>query len=185
MEDGELLKLLKNDPDAGMERLIDQYAGLVYSVVGSRLDPAFCLSSDREDCVADAFSRFYSELSRYDPEKSGIGSWLCVIARNLAINLSKKRRAEAGVPDGETSLSRIPDDEVFESEADEAELRREVIKAVENLGEPDSSIIFRKYYYGESSKQIAEELGISVANVDTRTHRALKKLKTLLGGSEG
>ena len=64
------------------------------------------------------------------------------------------------------------------------ELRREVIKAVEELGEPDSSIIFRKFYYGESSKDIAKAVGLTVSNVDTRTHRALNKLRKMFGGNE-
>ena len=47
----------------------------------------------------------------------------------------------------------------------------------------DSSILIRKYYLGQSSKTIAEELGMSVSNVDTRTHRAIMKLRTAMGGN--
>lgn len=78
----------------------------------------------------------------------------------------------------------VADDVIIDSELAEDELRREVIKAVEDLGEPDSSIIFRKFYYGESSKDIAKAVGLTVSNVDTRTHRALNKLRKLFGGNE-
>ena len=185
MEDKKLLRLLHKDPNAGMEQLLNQYTGLVYAVVKSKLDGSFYVSSDLEDCVADVFSKFYTELADYDPTMSSIKSYLCVIARNHAINIAKRRSLEGGISlDDEASLLQVADDVMIDSELVDEELRREVIRAVEDLGEPDSSIIFRKYYYGESSKEIAKALGLSVSNVDTRAHRALNKLRKLFGGSE-
>ena len=185
MEDKRLLRLLHKDPNAGMEQLLNQYTGLVYAVVKGKLDGSFHVSSDLEDCVADVFSKFYTELADYDPAMSSIKSYLCVIARNYAINVAKKRSLEGGISlDDGQSLLQVADDVAIDSELADEELRREVIKAVEDLGEPDSSIIFRKYYYGESSKEIAKATGLSVSNVDTRTHRALNKLREMFGGNE-
>ncbi len=168
-----------------MERLMNQYTGLVYAVVKSKLDDSYYVSSDIEDCVTDVFSKFYAELSDYDPKISSIKTYLCVIARNQAINVSKRRNLEGGISlDDEQSLLQVADDVMIDSELAEGELRREVIKAVEDLGEPDSSIIFRKFYYGESSKDIAKAVGLTVSNVDTRTHRALNKLRKMFGGNE-
>ena len=53
MEDTKLLRLLHKDPNAGMEQLMNQYAGLVYAVVRGRLADSLYVSSDIEDCVAD------------------------------------------------------------------------------------------------------------------------------------
>ena len=185
MEDNKLLRLLHKDPNAGMEQLMNQYTGLVYAVVKSKLTDSNSVSSDIEDCVADVFSKFYTELSAYDPEESSIKSYLCVIARNHAINIAKKRYLSGKISlDDEQTLLQFADDVTIESELTEDELRREVIKAVEDLGEPDTSIIFRKFYYGESSKEIAEAIGMTVSNVDTRTHRALEKLRKMFGGNE-
>ncbi len=185
MEDKKLLRLLHKDPNRGMEQLLDQYTGLVYAVVKSKLDGSYYVSSDIEDCVADVFSKFFGSLADYDPTMSSIKSYLCVIARNHAINVAKRRSLEGGISlDDEQSLSEIADDVMLESELSEDELRRRVLRAVEDLGEPDSSIIFRKYYYGESSKEIAKALGLSVSNVDTRAHRALNKLRKMFGGNE-
>lgn len=185
MEDNKLLRLLHKDPNAGMEQLMNQYTGLVYAVVKSKLAGSYYVSSDIEDCVADVFSKFYMELSGYDPALSGIKSYLCVIARNHAINVLKKRSLNGGISlDDEQTFLQAADEVMIDSELAEDELRREVIKAVENLGEPDSSILFRKFYYGESSKEIAKAVGMSVSNVDTRTHRAINKLRKMFGGKE-
>lgn len=185
MDDNKLIRLLRKDPNAGMEQLMNQYAGLVYTVVKGKLVDSYYVSSDIEDCVADVFSKFYAELPSYDPGTSNIKAYLCVIARNHAINVSKRRRREGGMSLDNGELSVLPVEEVtVESELAEDELRREVIWAVEDLGEPDSSIIFRKFFYGESSKEIARAVGLSPSNVDTRTHRALKKLRKMFGGDD-
>ena len=59
----------------------------------------------------------------------------------------------------------------------------ELMGAVKALGEPDCEIILRKFYLSQSSKEIAERLNMTVSNVDTRTHRAIKRLRNELGGN--
>lgn len=186
MDDNKLLQLLHKDPNAGMEQLMNQYTGLVYTVVKSKLADSYYVSSDVEDCVADVFSKFYTELSHYDSAISSIKSYLCVIARNHAINISRKRSRQLGSIslDDEASLLQVADMVIIDSKLAEDALRLEVIKAVEDLGEPDSNILFRKFYYGESSKNIAKAVGLTASNVDTRTHRALNKLRKMFGGKE-
>lgn len=185
MDDKRLLRLLHKDLDAGIEKLMEQYAGLVYAVVKGRLVDSYYISSDIEECAAEVFIKFYTGLSDYDPEISSIKSYLCVIARNHAMNLAKRRSRQATVSlDDEESFLQIADDVLIESKLEEDELRREVIKAIEELGEPDSSIIFRKFYYGEASKDIAKAIGLTASNVDTRAHRALNKLRKTFGGDK-
>jgi RNA polymerase sigma-70 factor (ECF subfamily) len=96
----------------------------------------------------------------------------------------RKRKKQYGEisTDDENSFIQISDNVDFEDELAEHELRREVLDAVKSLGEPDSGIIFRKYYLGQSSKEIADALNLTVSNVDTRTHRALDKLRKIFGG---
>ena len=186
MEDAKLLRLLHKDPSVGMEQLMNQYAGLVYAVIKGKLAESSCVSSDIEDSVADVFSEFYTDLPKYDPKLSSIKSFLCVLARNNAIDVLRKRERQnrdASLDDADRLLQ-IADDVSISSELVENELRREVFDAVKKLGEPDTSIIIRKYYFGESSKEIAEALKLTASNVDTRTHRALNKLRKLFGGNE-
>ena len=182
MDDAKLLRLIRKDPSAGMEQLMDQYAGLIYAVVRGRLAGSYCLSTDIEDCVADVFCEFYAALERYDPTLSSIKSYLCVLARHKAIDLLRKRARQSGdiSLDGEVQIA--DDDIDIESELEERELVREVFDAIKALGEPDTSIIVRKYYLGESSAEIAKALDLTVSNVDTRAHRALNKLRNLFGG---
>ena len=186
MDDKSLLDLIKKDPSAGMDRLMNDYAGLVYATVRGRLAGSGCVSSDAEDCVADTFSEFYASVSRFDPRRSSIKTYLCVMARNNAADILRKRGRQAGELslDDDELLFEIPDGSSPDSDLARREQRRRVIDAVDALGEPDASIIFRKYYYGQTSKEIGRALGLTAANVDTRAHRALNRLRKILGGEK-
>ena len=103
----------------------------------------------------------------------------------LPIFRNPRRSGKRARQSGDISLDgevQIADDIDIESELEERELVREVLGAINALGEPDTSIIIRKYYLGESSAEIAKALDLTVSNVDTRAHRALNKLRNLFGG---
>lgn len=184
MNDAKMLELLHKNPNKGMNVLIDEYAGLIYATVKHVLANSVCVSSDIEDCVADTFSEFYLELQKFNPKMSSIKNYLCLIAKNNAIDILRRRKkAELRVDfEDENFPIQIPDGTNLEEDVLKQEKIKEVLKEIEALGEPDSSIIFRKYYYGESAEEIAENLKMSVSAVNTRAHRALKKLKAKLGG---
>ncbi|MCI8915828.1 MAG: sigma-70 family RNA polymerase sigma factor [Oscillospiraceae bacterium] len=179
MRDQEMLDMLRRSPEKGMGLLMERYAGLVYAVARSRLPGGMFCAADVEGCVADAFSEFYLDLDSYDLEKGSIRSWLCVIARHNALDLARQRCRE-----GERLLPL--EDELaaagggLESGLEERELRRVVLEAVAELGEPDREIMLRKFYLGEPSAQIAARLGMTAGGVDTRTHRAVEKLRKKL-----
>lgn len=174
MEDRELLALLRREPERGMAVLTAQYGPLVYAVCKGRLLPGGFCPADVEGCAADTLGEFYLELNRYDPEKGSLRAWLCVMARHNALDLIRRRPKLLPLSD------EIPDGTPLDSALEEQELRRVVLEEVKALGEPDREILLRKYYLGESSKEIAARLGMTVSNVDTRTSRAVEKLRSKL-----
>ncbi len=182
MQDTQLLEKLQTEPETGMQLLLSQYAGLVYAVVRGKLSSCVFCEADVEGCVADTFSEFYCDLSRYDPALGSIKAWLCVIARNNALDYLRKFYREAGVCAPREELAQYADEFSVEGSVQDRELRLELMKAIRDLGEPDREIIVRKFYLSQSSKEIAEKMNLTVSNVDTRTHRALKKLRQKFGG---
>lgn len=182
MRDAELLEKLQTEPETGMQLLLGQYAGLVYAVVRGRLSSSVFCESDVEGCVADTFSEFYLDLDRYDPALGSIKAWLCVIAKNNALDHLRKYYREAEACALEEDLARYADGFSVEGDVEDKELRLELMKAIRDLGEPDREIIVRKFYLSQSSKEIGEKMNLTVSNIDTRTHRALKKLRQKFGG---
>ena len=176
MGDRELIKLLKKNPAKGFDRLTAQYGGLLYMLIRGRLSLSRHGSSEIEDLVADTLSDFYLHLKDFRPERCSIKSYLCVIARNKATDAQRKEKiAELPLEDAEDMID-VADD------IEETDLREQLLREINALGKPDSVIIIRKYYLGQPSKDIAAALDMTPANVDTRAHRAIKKLKKALTG---
>ncbi len=184
MTDAKMLELLRKDPNNGLKVLMDRYAGLIYATVKHILADYDYISSDVEDIVSDSFSEFYLNLDGYHLEKSSLKNYLCCIAKNKSIDFVRKKKTQGAKVDidDEDFEIQIPDGTQVEDSVLKKEFLQEAFSAIDSLGDPDSSIIFRKYYCGEPSEEIALRLNLTVSVVNTRTHRALKKLRDLLGG---
>jgi len=182
MKDKDLLWLLKKDPERGMSILMNEYSALIYSVVKAKLQFSDYYSSDIEDCVADTFIKFYTELKRYDLNMGSIRSYLCVIARNKAIDVLRRRSTEQEYLLKSTAFAEYDEPFSVDEEYLTNELVSEIVKTISQLGMPDGEIIFRKYYLSQSSKEIAEALSMSVSNVNVRIHRVIKELREKFGG---
>ena len=176
MTDEKLMDLIRTDPNTGMSLVIRRFSGLVFSIV-SGIMADVSDSSEIEDCVTDVFLRFRSSLDSFRPEAS-LKTYLGVIARNAALNCIRNKRAT--VPLDEDFVIGIAVSPDVSDEIAEKETVRIVLDEIKRLGHPDSDIIFRKYYLGQSSKTIADSLGMTVSNVDVRSHRAIMKLREKL-----
>ena len=73
--DRELLLILEQDPSRGMEILIEQYSGLLWTLVQTYLDNP----EDQKDCVNETFEQFYYNRKRFIPEKGTLSAYLAGI----------------------------------------------------------------------------------------------------------
>lgn len=185
MYDSELVKILRKDPNRGLTLLMEQYTGLVCAVIRGKFAGFTCFSAeDTEECISDVFCEFYNNSDKFDPEKGSVKTLLCAIAKNKAVDAIRKRASlseQISIDDEENGLA-LSDEFLLEEEIITEELKKTLIAEINSLGEPDREIIVRKFYFAESSRSIASRLGLTVSNVDTRAHRALKRLKEKLGG---
>ena len=62
------------------------------------------------------------------------------------------------------------------------EEREILLNGILSLGEPDSTIIYRKFFYGEKYGEIGNKLGLSENAVNKRYLRAIEKLSQILKG---
>jgi len=177
MTDKELLKKLKKDKDSGLSLVIDLYSGLLYKIAANVIMP-LGTSEDVEECVSDSLLAFYGEIENIDPKKASIRAYLAVITRRKAIDCYRKLTQRPSYTlDGDGSPYVQSED--FTLSADRKAFLLSAIKA---LGEPDSTIITRKYYLGETAAEIGAKLNMSEVAVQKRLERCKQKLKTQLGG---
>ena len=54
--------------------------------------------------------------------------------------------------------------------------------AIQSLSREEEQLFFRKYYYCQSTAQIAAELGITERAAEGRLYRLRQRLRKLLGG---
>ncbi|MGN1194567.1 MAG: RNA polymerase sigma factor [Acutalibacteraceae bacterium] len=179
MTDKELIDLIKENPSRGFEKLIDLYSGLVFSVVSATLVPVGT-KEDAQECASDVFVFFYRNLENIDLKKGTVKGYLAVCAKHTAISALRKLKSRGG-----GNVISLDENENLFSQSEDIEKNersRLVRQAVEALGEPDSTIIIRRYFFGETAKEIAKDLKMTHEAVMKRASRARKKLKETLGG---
>lgn len=166
--DGELVRrVLAGDPSA-FESLVAAHTPRIRAVIANVLgrDPAIL-----DDVAQEAFLHAYRNLGRLG-EPAAFPSWLCVIARNESVTWLRRnaRVRTVGVEHVDGQPPQDPED------ADAGPDLKPLRDALAALSPSYREIIALKYEAGLSYEQIAETLGMSVANVEKRLYRARQAL---------
>lgn len=157
-----LIKRIAEGDMTALEALYAGTKGQVYGYILSILKNAH----DSEDVMQDTYVRIYHQAGRYADLGKPL-AWIFTIARNLAL---MKLRAARPLPLGE-ALPR------FDSGAED----RLVLGAVlSTLADTDREIVILHCVAGFRHREIAAFLGIPLATVLSKYHRALSKLRKLL-----
>ena len=177
MNDSELLEGLKRgDPDA-LEALWTRYAGMAaYIVRGILPDP-----HETDECLAQIRVKLWEKLSGYQEESASLSTYITAVCRNAAYDRLRRLRRQAArtaaLTDETPDPSPTPEEALLRRE------RTERLKAALNaLRSSDRRLLYRKYYYLQSTAQIAAELGLSERAVEGRLYRIRARLQKLLGG---
>ena len=171
---------LKNSDATAHRELFDAYCNYVYTIVFNRLRS--CASrEDMEECVCDVFADVYSCYDTGKDVSGDMSGFIGTIARRKAAAYYRKNSSAAGtVSIDDEDAGEIDSGIDIESESERREQSRTILDTIAALGEPDSSIIIQKYYYGRSAKEIGEMLSLTAENVRVRSGRAVRKLKEML-----
>lgn len=176
MDQREIVELLLRRDETGMDQLLRHYGPLMKYVIAPILpDPR-----DREDCLSETVLRVWERIGQFDGTRGSWAAWLTAIARNAALNHARSNARQGGV--GEVD-ERTPSPEPGPEETVLRQERQAAVReALERLSIGDRALFYRKYYYRQSTAQIAAELGMSERAVEGRLYRLKKQLRRLLGG---
>ena len=174
MNQTELINDLLNRTDGSLEQLKLHYGPLIRYVIAPILPDA----RDREEVFSDILVRVWDRVEQFDPNHGSWSNWLSTIARNAAID-----RARRNSPAGAELTETIPDPN---SDPEQELLRKErqkaLHKALNSLESSDKALFYRKYYYRQSTAQIAAEYGTTQRAIEGRLYRIKQKLRKILGG---
>lgn len=181
MTQEEILKLMKSDTDKGMNIVTKQFAALVYKTVWGKLN-SVCSAEDIEEVVSDVFYEFYKKYEAVDLSKGSLATFFIILAQRKAVDVFRKQMRQQNI---EKVLSGQTEDFSFHTENSvlESEEREIILNNILLLGEPDSTIIFRKFYYGETYQEIGNKLGLSENAVNKRYLNAINKLSHMMKGA--
>lgn len=177
MRDNNILKTLQEQPEKGLKLLTDHYTGYVYAIADGILGGYS--RQDVEECVSDVFYTVYRQRGSIDAGKGSLKAYICTIARRQAID--KLRRL--GCKDAHMNAADIDDythiegGEQAHEGALENERRESMLRAIKALGATDANLLIRRYYFNQSNRRIADDLGMKENTVSKRITRALRKLE--------
>lgn len=170
-----IAQLLQQD-ERGMEALLLHYGPLMRYIIAPILpDP-----QDREECLSEVSMRVWSRIAQFDPARGSWNAWLTAITRNTALNFQRSAARHGNtrtLPEDAPSPEASPEEALIQ-----AERRAALHDALARLGQNDRALFYRKYYYLQSTAQIAAELGMTERAVEGRLYRLKKRLRTMLGG---
>ena len=174
MEQRELVERLLRRDETSMEELLRHYGPLMKYVIA----PILPDTRDREDCLSEAALRVWERIGQFDGERGSWAAWLTALTRNTALNRARSNARHGGEALSEQTPSQEPGPEetVLQRE------RRAVQRALEELPAGSRAILYRKYYYRQSTAQIAAELGLTERAVEGKLYRLKKRLRKSLGG---
>ena len=180
MTGSEYRSLLKKSPHKARRDLFDEYYSYIYTIVRGRL--LDFPTEETEECVSDVFAQVYIMLEDSQDYSGELRGIIATLAKRRATDrfrsLTSAKRKVTYIDDEEAELT-APGD-TPEEHLEKEQLRDIIIGVIERLGKPDSEIIIRKYYYGQSSADIAATLEMKPSAVRMRCARAMKKLRAAL-----
>lgn len=182
MTDFELQKRVSESKEDGFRILFQQYQNYVYSIVWGKLQTVGT-AEDAEECISDVFLQVFRHFDEI--QTGSIKAYIGTVAKNLSTNYALKLQRNFVIHmDAQEEMQKIPSEENIVLQTEETFANRHLFELVKNLGEPDSTIVIQKYFYGRKSKDIAKLVNLSTVSVRVRLSRALKKLQQMLTDEE-
>ncbi len=153
------------------DRFVERYAGLIVSAIRRVIG----LGGEVDDIAQDVFLRLckdeYRLLRQFDPARAGITTWLTIVARSVAHDAIRRRRAP----------TQTLDDTPEAAFAVEPRLP-EKVKIPPGLLSPRQALVLTLLYDREMEVgEIAETLAIDAQTVRSTHHKALVKLRAHFG----
>jgi RNA polymerase sigma-70 factor (ECF subfamily) len=182
-----LVRRFKAGDEKAFEELVERYHARVYSLsYGVLRNP-----EDAEEATQDAFWTLYRKIGTFDDSKKFF-SWFYRVALNQAYSRLRRRKPVVTVPiedylprfrDGKPAALEVADADVrIEDEASARELASKAEEFIAALPRAYRDVIWMVDVEQMTPADVAETLGISIAALKSRLHRARLHVRERLAG---
>lgn len=176
MDDRDLKNSILEGREDGITYLIDSYGTTVNSFVRFKLEsyPDYI-----DECVNDVFVGVWQNIDQYNPDRNSLKNWVMGVARYKVIDYLRKIYKEKT-----KSFTSIGPEEIVNMGSEDKELRRIEESIEDDLSEIllglkplEREIIIKKYIYGQTVDQIANQESMSKKSVYNRLFYAKTKIR--------
>ncbi|MDM8129150.1 MAG: sigma-70 family RNA polymerase sigma factor [Paraclostridium dentum] len=171
MKDKLIIKYIKKKNQKGMEILIDQYNGLITSVIRYHLGP---IINYEEECVSDTLLAIWDNVEGFDQDKNTFKNWICAIAKYKAIDYKRKYLNKIEISDLDEQNYYIDKNLL------KIEIQEELNETLKFLSEEDKEIFRRYYLNDESVIDIANDKKLAISSVHSKLSRGKAKIRKSL-----
>ncbi|SDR87303.1 RNA polymerase sigma-70 factor, ECF subfamily [Friedmanniella luteola] len=133
-----------------------------------------------QDAVQETFLRAWQSAHRYDPALASLRVWLFAIARNVMIDLHRRRTKGSFAP---VATDGAAAEEELRPAADPTEQvldRTLVVQALGRLSPEHREVIVETYLRGRSYDELATTSGVAAGTLRSRAFYALKALRVAM-----
>lgn len=150
-----------------------RYADHVYGYVLSIVRDGF----EAEDVTQHVFAKLMTKLEKYEPREVPFSAWIIRVARNVAVDHMRQRRA---VP-----CEEVRDLMVHGGEDESARHRAlDLRDALASLPEDQRQVVVMRHLVGLSPGEIADKLGRTESSIHGLHHRGRGALRAALSEME-
>lgn len=178
MDDESIIALFFERSEQAIKELSQKYGKLMHSVAMNALGSY----PDAEECVNDAYLGLWNAIPPARPKP--LAAFACRIVRNISINRYHSKAFEHRRNGYEECLDEFENlfgsRESVEEEMDERLLAGYIDEFLETRSELDRLIFVRRFFYMDTSPQIAEQTGLTSVAVRSRLSRIKADLKPFL-----
>lgn len=160
------LSSIAEDDMTSLRLLYEETGAGVYSFTLSMLKNR----EDAEDAVQDVFLSIHKSAHLYTPMGRPM-EWIMTVTRNVCMTKLRERK----------KLQQLIEEEPVEYfDSAQSDDRIALNAALKSLNDTERRIVLLHSVAGLKHREIATVLGLSLSNVKSKYHRALKKLKKYL-----
>lgn len=169
----DFVEKLKAGDEQAFEELYDNFSGMLYGIIYRIVkNPA-----DGENLLQDCFVKIWLNIHQYDENKGKLATWLINIARNVAIDFTRSSYFnKRAMIQSDEKIVHLEDAnynvQVFQD-------TRGLQQVVQQLPPTCREVIEWMYFEGFSQVEIAENFGIPLGTVKSRTRQAMKTLRSV------
>ncbi|MFG6329575.1 MAG: RNA polymerase sigma factor [Lachnospiraceae bacterium] len=179
MEDEEIIQLLWDREEQGLERLSEKYGKYCFSVSCRIVND----KEDAKECVNDTWFSAWNSIPPHKPYN--LGGYLAKLVRNISINCYKKKHAsKRGGSNMDLVLEELPECIAGRDKTGERlELEFLVNIIADFLNSQDKTkrwIFMQRYFFMADIKEISGKLGIKEGTVKSTLCRMRQQLRKRL-----